>query len=131
MARVTYYQGKDSALAKDISMDEFMKTIPSRSRRSLKRGLSEQKKILLANVKDFREGKTKRPVKTHCRDMVVIPEMVDVIIEVYNGRSFHPVHVTYEMLGHFLGEFAPTRHNVKHSSPGIGATKSTASASVK
>jgi small subunit ribosomal protein S19 len=100
--------------------------LPSRERRSLKRGLTEQQKTFLENL---RAGKKK--LKTHCRDMIVLPEMVGLLLKVHNGKTWVPVSVQPEMIGHRLGEFALTRNSVKHSSPGIGATRSSASMSVR
>ena len=75
--------------------------------------------------------KSKKDVKTHCRDMLILPEMIDKTIKVYSGKDFVPVTCTVEMLGHRLGEFAHSRKVVKHSSAGVGATKSSASRSVR
>ena len=63
--------------------------------------------------------------------MIIVPDMLGLTILVYQGKEFFPVSVSEEMLGHYLGEFAQTRVKVKHSAPGIGATKSSASVSVK
>ena len=82
-------------------------------------------KILL---KDVAKGSN---VKTHCRDMVILPVMLDKKIDVYSGKEFVPVTITLDMLGHRLGEFVLTRSSVKHSAPGIGATRSSAAISVK
>ncbi len=62
--------------------------------------------------------------KTHARDMVVLPEMVDVTVLVHNGKGFLAVEIVPEMIGHYLGEFAITNKTVKHGSPGIGASRS-------
>ena len=75
--------------------------------------------------------KKKDGVKTHCRDMIILPKMVGIMVKVYNGKTFFPVRITDEMLGHYLGEFVLTRKSVSHSAPGIGATRSSASISVK
>ncbi len=104
---------------------------PARQRRSLSRGLSEQQKKLLLKVKKAKEGSWKKPIKTHCRDMIVIPEMLGSTIHVYSGKKFMEVRIQPEMLGLYLGELSLTRGKVAHSAPGIGATKSSASASVK
>jgi small subunit ribosomal protein S19 len=125
------YKGKTSDELKVMTLSEFMKLVPSRSRRSLNRGISETQKKFLLKVKKFKEGKIKKPVKTHCRDLVVLPELLDVTVNVYNGKEFVPVPVTIEMLGKFLGEFAMTRRKVEHNAPGIGATKSSGAMSVK
>ena len=63
--------------------------------------------------------------------MIILPEMVDHIIKVYNGKEFVIITILPEMLGHYLGEFSPTRRKVAHHAPGIGATRSSASMSVK
>ena len=131
MAKELYYRGKTFDEVKNLSLSEFMKLVPSRARRSLKKGLSEEQKKLLLKVKKFKEGKFKKQIKTHCRSMVVVPELVGVLINVYSGKEFVPVQVTQEMLGKYLGEFVLTRKKVQHSAPGIGATKSSAAMSVK
>ena len=114
------YKGKTLEELRQMSLEEFAELIPARSRRALKRGLTEIQKKLLLKIR-------KNPQKfhrTHCRDMVIIPEMVGVKIGVYNGKEFVPVEIKPEMLGHRLGEFALTRKRVKHSAPGFGATRS-------
>ena len=125
------YRGKLADELKNMNLNDFIKLVPSRARRTLKRGLNEQQKKLLLKVKMFRDGKLKKPIKTHCRNMIVIPELLGVTLHIYNGKEFIPVEITYEMLGKYLGEFAMTRKKVEHSAPGIGATKSSAAMSVK
>ncbi len=125
------YRGKTIDELKVMGLSEFMKYVPSRARRSLKKGFTESQKKFLLKVKKFRDGKTKKPVKTHCRDMVVIPDMVGLVIHIHNGKEFVPVEILIEMLGRYLGEFAMTRRKVEHSAPGIGATKSSSAMSVK
>lgn len=56
--------------------------------------------------------------------MPVLPEMIGLVFSIYNGKEFVDVEVGPEMIGHFLGEFALTRKPVKHSAPGVGATRS-------
>ena|SRR3989344_8144896 len=126
MPREFKYYGKKLEELKQMSLDDVIKLMPARQRRSLKRGLTEQQKKFLAKLKT-----SKKPVKTHCRDMIIIPEMVGKLVQVHNGKLFIPVQLTDEMIGHYLGEFALTRQKVKHSAPGIGATKSSAAMSVK
>ena len=89
-----------------------------------------QKKLLI-KIQKVREGKYKKPIKTHCRNMVIIPEMLGLLIGVHTGKEFVPVEITVEKLGHYLGEFRMTRTKVSHSAPGVGATRSSAAASVK
>ena len=87
----------------------------------------------LAQQKDKTEKvKSKQKViKTHARDMIVLPDMVGMTIKVYTGNSYFDVHVNEEMLGHRLGEFALTRRRVAHNAPGVGATRGSSSVSVR
>jgi len=110
-----------------MSMDEFIRLLPSRQRRSLLRGLGQEQRILLESVRKAKESSTqgqRTVVKTHARDMVILPEMVGVTLLVHNGKEFGAVEVVPEMIGHFLGEFAITNKPVKHGTPGIGASRS-------
>jgi|SRR3989344_2550397 len=125
MAKEFFYRGKNVTEIKKLSLDEFAKLVPSRERRKIKRGFRESEKILL---EDLKKNNT---VKTHCRDMIVLPEMIGKVIKVYNGKEFVMLTIEPEMIAHRLGEFALTRRSVKHSAPGIGATKSSASLSVR
>tara|TARA_Y100000310_G_C20335212_1_gene647172 strand:- start:128 stop:523 length:396 start_codon:yes stop_codon:yes gene_type:complete len=131
MVREIKFKGKSEEEMKNIEMSEFIKLVGARQRRSLTRGLTEEKKIFMKKVSLAKQGKYSKRIKTHCRDMVVVPDMLGLPIFVYNGKAFEEVRVTMEMLGHYLGEYVFTRGKVKHSAPGIGATKSSASASVK
>lgn len=125
MAEFNYHGKKPEELV-NMSLKDFSILIPSRQRRSLKKGLSLAQKNLLRKLKV-----SKKPVKTHLRDAVVLPEMVGKIIHVYNGKEYFPVRVEADMIGHFLGEFSLSRKSVKHSAPGIGATKSSSAVSVR
>ena len=108
-----------------------MKFIPSRARRSLKRGFTQEQKKLLHKVRQFKSRGIKKIISTHERDMIIIPEMLGLTIGVYNGKEFVNVIIVPEMLGHYLGEFSMTRRKVQHSAPGVGATKSSAAISVR
>lgn len=125
------YRGKTLEELKTLSIQDFAKLLPSRQRRSLIRGFNDAEKKLLAKIKKYKAGKTKKPVKTHCRDMVILPDMVGLTIHIHKGKEFAPVLIEPDMLGHVLGEFTMNRQRVAHSAPGIGATRSSASASVK
>lgn len=121
----TYY-GKTVEELGNMSTEDFAKLCVARVRRSLRRGFTEEQKKLLKKVQ-----KDHKNIETHCRDMVIVPAMLGKTIKVHNGKSFVPVTIQNEMLGHILGEFALTRGRVQHSAPGIGATRSSASISVK
>jgi len=110
-----------------MSMDEFIRILPSRQRRSLQRGLSQEQRTLLENVRKTKQTQQegqKTVVKTHARNMIIIPEMVGSSILVHSGKEFSLVEISPEMIGHYLGEFAITNKSVKHGSPGIGASRS-------
>lgn len=117
-AKEFQYRGYTFEEIQKMSLEDFMKLIPSRERRKLKRGLTEQEEILL------RKLRKKGSARTHCRDMLILPEMVGKTVFVHNGKEFVRVEIKPEMLGHRLGEFAQTRRFEKHSGPGVGATRS-------
>ena len=120
------YRGKTLEELKKMSINEFKELLPARQRRSLKRGLTDQQKILLKKIRN-----KEKDIETHCRDMIILPEMIGFIIKVHNGKEFVVAMMIEEMIGHYLGEFAMTRQKVEHSAPGIGATRSSTSLSVK
>jgi small subunit ribosomal protein S19 len=117
--------GLDSLLG--LSMDEFITLLPSRQRRSLLRGLTPEQRILLEKLREAKEVQKKGgevTIKTHVRDMIILPEMAGMKILVHNGKEFLPVEIKPEMIGHYLGEFAVTNRPVRHGTPGIGASRS-------
>ena len=103
----------------DMPLDDFMELLPARQRRSMLRGFSESQQRFLAHLR-----KTDGEVRTHRRNMIIIPEMVGRSISVHSGKEFQNITIMPEMLGHILGEFALTRKPVSHTGPGVGATKS-------
>ena len=111
-----------------LSLDDFAGLLPSHQRRSLLRGLQPRYKKLLERVRVVRGQKEKAGrevvIRTHCRDMIILPEMVGLKFGVHNGKEFIVVEIKPEMIGHRLGEFSLTRQRVKHGTPGIGATRS-------
>ncbi len=112
------YRGKTLEELQKMTLEEFVKLLPARERRCLMRGFTDVQKKL------FKKIKSGKFIKTHCRDMVIVPEMVGAKIGVYNGKEWKTVEIKPEMIGHRLGEFSQTRKNITHSSPGIGATRS-------
>jgi len=131
MPKEFLYKGKTLQELMQMSLNELASIMPARQRRSLKRGLKEEHKKVLEKLRKFKEKGINKPIKTHCRDMIILPEMVGWIFQVYNGKEFTAVKITPEMIGHYLGEFSLTRKRVQHSAPGIGATRSSAFMSVK
>jgi small subunit ribosomal protein S19 len=124
MVREFTYRGYTLEQLQQMSMDEFIKLLPSRQRRSLKRGLTEAQRKLLEKVRKYKRLGINKPIRTYARDMVILPEMVGTTIAVHNGKEFVPVEIVPEMIGHRLGEFAITNKRVVHGRPGVGATKS-------
>jgi len=106
---------------KKLSFEEFLPYIPSRMRRSLTRGLTVRQNKLISDVEKAEPGEV---IRTHLRDMVILPSFIDHKIAVYNGKEFQEISIEPEMIGHYLGEFAITRKKVKHTGPGVGATRS-------
>ncbi len=102
--------------------------MPARAKRSLSRGLSEECEHFLEKVRSNGGSKV---VKTHCRGMYILPEMVGTTVGVHNGRDFIKIEIIPEMIGHALGEFAPTRRSVTHTGPGVGATRSSKHVALK
>jgi small subunit ribosomal protein S15e len=70
------------------------------------------------------QGEKPEAVRTHLRDMVIVPEMIGSVIGVYNGKTFNQVEIKPEMVGTYTGEYSITYKPVKHGRPGIGATHS-------
>ena len=101
--------------------------MPSRAKRTLARGLSPECEKLLERVRTSNGN----IVKTHCRGMYVLPEMVGTTIGVHDGQNFVKVEIVPNMIGHALGEFAKTRKSVTHTGPGVGATRSSQHVALK
>ena len=116
------YKGMTTEELKKLDVREFAKYLKSRQRRTVLRQFQK--------VEDFinramEKQKRDKRIRTHQRDLVIVPQMIGMRIAIYNGNTFVPIEVIEEMLGHKFGEFAPTRNRVKHSSAGVGATKGT------
>jgi small subunit ribosomal protein S19 len=121
------YRGKTLEELLNMSMDEFIKLLPARQRRSLKRGLKPEHRKLLEKIRKAKrlaaQGR-KVTIKTHSRDMIILPEMVGLTIQVYNGITYIPVFISPWHIGHYLGEFVLTTKVVQHGEPGLKATRS-------
>ncbi len=118
------YRGKSLDELNSMSTETLLELLPSRARRSLNRGVSEEKRKLLEDARAIKEGKVEGQIKTHARDMVILPTMVGLTIAVHNGREFVPLEVKPEMIGRYLGEYVITNQKVVHGTPGIGASRS-------
>lgn len=119
--KVFTYRGYSLEELQKFTIEEFMPLLSSRMRRNLKRGLTERQEKLLNDIEKTTPG---TPIKTHCRNMVILPSFVGHTINIHNGKEFQRVDIQPNMIGHYLGEFALTRQKVTHTGPGVGATRS-------
>jgi small subunit ribosomal protein S15e len=121
-----FYRGHEVPTLLDLSHAELMKLMTARARRRFARGHVPMNLIrrLRKAKKDAPEGEKPKTVKTHLRNMIIVPEMVASIVGVYNGQSFTQVEIKPDMIGHYLGEFSISYKPVKHGRPGVGATNS-------
>jgi small subunit ribosomal protein S19 len=119
------YRGHTLDELRSMELDEVVELLPARARRTIDRGLPAQHQKLLAEAREATPEETADdPIRTHLRDMPILPAFVDVTFAVYNGSDFERVRVEPEMIGHYLGEFQLTRTTVEHGQAGIGATRS-------
>ena len=122
------FRGNTIEKLQNMSMDEFISLLSARQRRSLQRGLTKEQRRLIEKIRETKEiaekGVQVKPIRTHTRDMIILPEMVGVTLHVHNGKGFVQVEIKPEMVGCYLGEFAVTNKPVKHGTPGIGASRS-------
>jgi small subunit ribosomal protein S19 len=127
MAREFLYKGYALDELKGMSIEQLSQLFTARMRRSIKRGWTEDQDKFLKRLR----ANPDKVVRTHARDMIVLPEMVGRKLAVHNGKEFTYITIEPEMIGHMLGEYALTRKPIKHSAAGIGATRSTKFISVK
>jgi len=121
------YRGYTLEELKKMSLESFARLVPAKERRYLlRRNFGPEGKKLLEKVRKAIEGKYNKPIRTHVREMVILPIMVGLTIHVYNGKEYVPVEIKPEMIGRRLGEFAITIKEVRHGQPGVGATRSSA-----
>ena len=125
------YKGKTLEELKQLDMREFSKLLTSRKRRVFNRSMFKRAEPLLSKIKAANQGNRKKPIKTHMRTMIVLPEMVGLTIGIHNGKDFQEVIISEEMVGLYLGEFVQTRKRLTHGTAGVGATKSSTSSASK
>jgi small subunit ribosomal protein S19 len=114
------YRGKTLKELKEMDTREFAKLLPSKPRRFVLRNFQEIE-YFVSRCKTKQSRKKK--IRTHKRNIVIVPQLIGMNIQVYNGREFLPIEIVGEMLGHVLGEFSLTRGKITHSKAGVGATK--------
>ncbi|MBI5225240.1 ribosomal protein S19 family protein [Candidatus Micrarchaeota archaeon] len=127
MAKKFTFKGLEVEEVRKLTLEKFMPLVPSKIRRSMKRMATKMRKF----IEKLRKTDPKKIMKTHLREMVIVPEMLDRRIQVYNGKDWVDVVIVPQMLGRRLGEYSNTIKMVKHSGPGIGATRGSKSVELK
>ena len=124
MVKEFSYRGIPQDELENMSLEKLFQLFNSRQRRSLTRGITDGKRKLIEEIKAAKAGKLTNPIKTHCRDLIILPYMVGIPVNVFSGKEFVPVHIKTEMIGHYLGEYVITNRRVSHGAPGVGASRS-------
>ena len=124
MVREFLFRGLSKEELDNTSLEKLFQLFNSRQRRSLTRGITDGKRKLIEEMKSAKAGKLKNPIKTHLRDLIVLPYMVGVTVDVFSGKEFVPLTIRTEMVGHYLGEYVITNKRVNHGAPGVGASRS-------
>ena len=128
MAKEFTYRGKTMEQLKLMETREFAKMVKSRTRRAILRNSEKIDKFI---VKCKECSANKKHIRTHLREIIIVPKMIDYKVSVYNGKEFVEIILIPEMLGHRFGEFVATRNKVKHGAAGLGATKSSMAKATK
>ena len=114
--KIFTYRGKTTEELQALSLEEFAQLLPSRERRKvLRRGFTDAEKTLL---KDLEKNSN---VKTHCRDMVVLPSMIGKKLAIHSGKQFTQIEILPQMIGQRFGELVLTRNKVKHGAVGVAS----------
>jgi small subunit ribosomal protein S19 len=121
MVKEFTYHGLSKEELSNIPNEKLLKLFTARIRRSLTRGINDDKKKLMEEMKD---KNNKNPIKTHLRDVIILPYMVGVTVHIFSGKEFVPITITLQMVGHYLGEYVITNKRVNHGAPGVGASRS-------
>ncbi|MDP3966351.1 MAG: ribosomal protein S19 family protein [archaeon] len=115
------YKGKTLEELKVLDVREFAKLLPSNSKRNVLRNFQEHENFLKSVKEKLTKGK--KSVRTHKRDLVILPELVGTKLQIHNGKEFIPIEVVFEMIGHKFGEFSLTRAKARHSKDEKSAKK--------
>jgi small subunit ribosomal protein S15e len=122
------YRGMDIKSLMELKVDEISKHFRSRQRRRLQRKLKPAYGRLLTKLSLIKkctpQGEKPVGVKTHLRDLIVLPSMVMSVLNVHTGKDYQSVEIKPDMVGYYLGEFAQSYKRVNHGRPGVGATNS-------
>lgn len=128
LVREFKYKGYLPEQLQALPIESLLPLLNSRQRRSLDKRvgkfMTDEKRKLREEIKQNKEGKSTDEIKTHLRDMIILPDMIGVTIKVHNGKEFVPVSIRAEMVGHYVGEYSITNKRVQHGAPGVGSSRS-------
>lgn len=128
MVREFRFRGLNVDQLKNLSIEALLPLLNARQRRSLDKRvgkyMNDEKRKLRERIKNVREGNSSETIRTHVRDMIILPDMVGITLNIHNGKDFTPITIKPEMIGHYLGEYSITNKRVQHGAPGVGASRS-------
>ena len=124
LAKQFTYRGLTQKDLEALSLEKLLSLLTARGRRSLTRGINDNKRKLIEEIKLSKTENRKKTINTHLRDVIVLPNMVGTTVNVFSGKEFVPLNITTEMIGHYLGEYVITNKRVNHGAPGVGASRS-------
>lgn len=121
------FKGIDLKDLVEMKNEEFAQLCGARVRRRFSRGLGSKPMGLIKKLRAAKlaaeENEKPAIVKTHLRNMIVVPEMIGSVVGVYNGKVFNTVEIKPEMVGHYLGEFSISYTPVRHGRAGNASAR--------
>ena len=116
------YRGIDLDKLLDMSNQDLMELFRARARRKFSRGIKRAPITLLKKLRKAKRetayGEKPEAIKTHLRNMIIVPEMIGSVVAVYNGKQFINVEIKPDMIGHYLAEFSITYKPIRHGRAG-------------
>lgn len=127
MFKTFSFKGIDLKDLVEMKNEEFAQLCGARVRRRFSRGLGSKPMGLIKKLRAAKlaaeENEKPAIVKTHLRNMIVVPEMIGSVVGVYNGKVFNTVEIKPEMVGHYLGEFSISYTPVRHGRAGNASAR--------
>ena len=124
MVKKFTFHGLSPEETESLTGEKLFDLLSSRARRSLKRGINDGKRKLIDEIKQAKAGNNQNTIKTHLRDLIILPYMVGATVNIFSGKEFVPITISDEMIGHYLGEYVITNKRVTHGAPGVGSSRS-------
>jgi small subunit ribosomal protein S15e len=126
-AKKFQFRGVELEKLLDLSNEELMELFCARQRRKFSRGISRAPTSLLKKLRDVKKntpyGEKPTAIKTHLRNMVIVPEMIGSMVGVYNGKQLINAEIKPEMIGTYLAEYAITYKPIRHGKSGGAGNK--------